>query len=81
MVDIGCLCKALFKRGVCDTFANRKDLKSEWLSSPSVRKECLPRKFLESLWKASPSYSTVKKWAKEFKRGDKSLRMMDGLGA
>ena len=29
----------------------------------------------------SPSYSIVKKWAEEFKRGERALRMMDGLAA
>ena len=29
--------------------------------------------FMETLWKESPSYSTVKKWATEFKRGRESV--------
>ena len=36
--------------------------------------------FMVTIGKESPSYSTVKKWAAEFKRGDESaLRMVDGL--
>ena len=34
--------------------------------------------FMETLGKESPSFSTVKKWAAEFKRGG-AFRMMDGL--
>ena len=37
--------------------------------------------FMEPLGKESPSYSTVKKWAAEFKRGGRVLRIMDGLAA
>ena len=38
--------------------------------------------FMESLGKESPSYSTVTKWAAEFKRGRKrALMMKDGLAA
>ena len=50
--------------------------KSELLSSTSVRKECLPKEihedFRETLGKESP-YSTVKKWAAEFKTGRESV--------
>ena len=35
--------------------------------------------FMETLGKESPSYSTVKKWAAEVKKGRESVRMMDGL--
>ena len=35
---------------------------------------------METLGKESPSYSTVKKWAAEFKKG-RVLRGMDGLAA
>ena len=35
---------------------------------------------METFWKESPSHSTVKKWAADFKRGrERALRMMDGL--
>ena len=49
------------------------------------KKGMLPKKihedFMETLWKESPSYSTVKKWATEFKRGGggRALRMMKVL--
>ena len=50
-------------RGGCDTFAKWRNLKSERLSSTSVRKEC-PKEthgdFIETLDKGCPSYSTVK---------------------
>ena len=36
--------------------------------------------FMETLWNESP-YITVKKWAAEFKRGERALRMMDALAA
>ena len=66
-----------FKRGGCDTFAKWRNLKSEQLSSTSVRKECLPRKFMKISWKPLGRslllISTVKKWAAEFKRGRKSI--------
>ena len=29
--------------------------------------------FMENLWKESPSYSTVKKWTADFKRGKESF--------
>ena len=45
-----------YERG-CDTFAHWRNLKSERLSSTSVRKECFPRKFIKSSCK--PCYSTV----------------------
>ena len=35
--------------------------------------------FMETLGKEPPSYSTVKKWAAEFKRGERAFRMFDGL--
>ena len=35
--------------------------------------------FMETLGKESPSYSTVKKWAAEFRRGGRALKMMNGL--
>ena len=38
--------------------------------------------FMDTLGKEYPSYSTVKKWAAEFKRGGGgALKMMDGLAA
>ena len=37
--------------------------------------------FMETLEKESPSYSTVRKWAAEFKRRERALMMMDGLAA
>ena len=37
--------------------------------------------FMKTLGKESPSYSTVKQWAAQFKRGGGALRMMDGLAA
>ena len=54
-----------------------KNLKSERLACTSVRKECLPSKFMKTSWKTlgkeSLSYSTVKKWAAELKRVGKSV--------
>ena len=38
-------------------------------------------KLLETLGKESPSYSTVKKWAVEFKRGRESVEDDDSLAA
>ena len=64
-----------------------KIFKSERLSSTSVRKECLTKEihedFIETLGKGKESspYSTVKKWAAEFKRGERALRMMGGLAS
>ena len=37
--------------------------------------------FMETLGKESPSYSTVKTWAAEFKSGRESIGMMGGLAA
>ena len=37
--------------------------------------------FTDTLEKESPSYSTMKKWAAEFKRGEIASRMIDGLVA
>ena len=50
------------------------------------KKEMPPKEihedFMETLGKESPSYSTVKIWAAEFKSGrERALRMMDGLAA
>ena len=56
-----------FKRGGCNTFAKWRDLKSEQLSRRMPPKE-IHEDFMETLGKESP-YSTVKKWAAEFKRG------------
>ena len=37
---------------------------------------------METFWKEPPSYSTVKKWTAEFKRGrERELMMMDGVAA
>ena len=36
---------------------------------------------METLLKESTSYSTVKKWTAEFKRGERAMMMMDGLAA
>ena len=50
--------------------------KSEWLSSTSVRKECLPRKFVKTSWKPlgrSLFLIAHKKWTPEFKRGRDSI--------
>ena len=59
---------------MCQTDKIEK-LKLEQLSSIPVIKECLPRKFLKILMvflgKESP-YSTVKKWATEFRWGRES---------
>ena len=41
----------------------------------SVRKTCLPHRFMKTSWnplKESPSYSTIKKRAAKFKRGRQS---------
>ena len=35
--------------------------------------------FMQTLGKESSSYSAVNKWSAEFKRGERVLRMMDGL--
>ena len=35
--------------------------------------------FMETIGKESPSYSRVKKWRAEFKRGERAFMMMDGL--
>ena len=61
-----------FKRVGCDTFAKWRNLKSERLLSTSIRKE-IHKDFMETLEEESPSYSTVKKWAAEFKRGRESV--------
>ena len=45
-VMLGCLCKALL-REAGTIHLKWRNLKSEQLSSTSVRKECLPRKFHE----------------------------------
>ena len=37
--------------------------------------------FMETLGKGCPSYSTVKKSKAEFKRGERALRLIDGLAA
>ena len=50
-------------------FPKWRNLKSERLSSASVRKE----DFMETLGKESPSYSTVQKWTAEFKRARESV--------
>ena len=36
---------------------------------------------METFGEESPSYSTVKKWAADFKRGEIALRMMGGVAA
>ena len=56
LTDIGSVksmrsCLVAYVRGGYDTFAKCRNLKSEWLLSISVRKECLPRKFMKATWK------------------------------
>ena len=67
----GCLCKASLRKEGATQLQKWNDLKSEWISSTSVRKECFPRKFMKISWKSLGRsllfYSTVKKWAAEFK--------------
>ena len=53
----------LLKRGECGTFGKWRNLIRAVISSTSVRKVCLKRKFmkfLETLWMESP-YGTVEK--------------------
>ena len=44
-------------------------MKSEWLSSTSLRKEN-HKDFIATFCKESPSYSTLKRWAAAFKKGE-----------
>ena len=68
-VMLDCLCKALLREDGATHLQNGETLKSERLSSTSVRKECLTKEIhedsMETLGKGkeSPSYSTMKKWA------------------
>ena len=84
---LGCLCKALLREDGATHLQNGETFKSEWLSSTSVRKECLTEEvhedFMETLEKGkeSSSYSTVRKWAAAFKRGKRALRMMGSPAA
>ena len=77
---VGCLYKALLRKEGATHLQKLRNLKPEQLSSISVRKECLARKFMV-LWKEPPSYSTVKKWAAEFKTGERAFEMIYGLAA
>ena len=59
-------------------------MKSERLSSTSVRKECflemIHEYFMETLGKESPSYSTGKNGQQSLRGGERALKMMDWSG-
>ena len=60
-------------------------MKSRRLSSTSVRKECLPKKFMKTSWKPLGRSlllynSTVNKWTAEFKRERDSIEDDGGSG-
>ena len=86
-IMLGCFCKAILREEGATHLQNGDTMYLEIrrLSSTSIRKECLPRKFMKTSWKPLGrslllNYSTVKKWAAEFKRGrERALRMMDSL--
>ena len=58
-------------------------MKSEWLSSTSERKECLPRKFMKASWKPlgrNPRLKADEKVAAESKRGTESVEYLGRFG-
>ena len=78
------LCKPLKDRRVRH-FCKMEKLKNRAAIKYFCKKGMHPKEihedFMETLGKESPSYSTEKMWAVEFKWGERVLRMMDGLAA
>ena len=57
-------------------------LEIKYLCKKGITPKEIHEDFMETLGKESPFYSTVKKWAAEFKREkERVLRMMDSLAA
>ena len=73
---LGCLCEALLREGLRHICKMEK-LEIRALIKYFCKKGMLPKEIhkylMETLGKESPSYSTVKKWAGEFKRGRESV--------
>ena len=83
-VVLGCLDKTLFNRVGCDAFAKWRNLKSEQLSSTSVRKKCITRKFMKTWWKPlgrSLLITQCKNGHRSLRGGGRLLSMMNSLAA
>ena len=65
------------KREGCDTFAKWRNLKSECLSSTSVRKECLARKFLKTSCKPLGGFPFTH--SEQWRNGQHSLRGIESI--
>ena len=68
---LDCLCKALL--GGCDTFGKKQKFEIraviKYFCNQGMPPKEIHEDYMEALGKESPSYSTVKNWAAEFKRG------------
>ena len=72
-----------FKIGGCNTFAKWRNLQFRVVIKYFCKKGMPPKEihedFMEILGNESPSYSTVKNRAAEFKKRERALRMRYGL--
>ena len=81
---LGCLCKSLIRerlRHICKMEKLEIISVSKYICKKGMPPKEIQKDFMETLGKGFPSYSTVKKWEAEFKRGERALRLMDGLAA
>ena len=81
---LGCLCKALLREeGATLCQIEKLEIRAviKYICKKGMPPKEIHEDFMETLVTESPFYSTVNKWAAEYKRGERALKMMDGLAA